>query len=87
MMRKLSRDIQHYFPLMGILVAGLVGFLVFSYDRNFQAAIAVAVALSYVVWGLVHHYIHKDLHTSVIIEYLAIAIVGLVAVFSVLFRA
>jgi len=86
-MRKLSRDIQHYFPLMGILVAGLVGFLVFSYDRNFQAAIAVAVALSYVVWGLVHHYIHKDLHTSVIIEYLAIAIVGLVAVFSVLFRA
>lgn len=85
-MKKLSRDIQHYLPLVGILVAGLVGFLVFSYDRNFQAAIAVAVAVSYVVWGLVHHYIHKDLHTSVIVEYLAIAIVGLVAVFSVLFR-
>jgi EamA domain-containing membrane protein RarD len=86
-MKKLSRDIQHYLPLVGILVAGLVGFLVFSYDRNFQAAIAIAVAVSYVVWGLVHHYIHKDLHASVIVEYLAIAIIGLVAIFSVLFRA
>jgi len=86
-MKKLSRDIQHYLPLFGILVAGLVGFSIFSYDRNFQAAIAVAVAVSYIVWGLVHHHIHKDLHASVIVEYLAIAIVGLVAVFSVLFRA
>ena len=86
-MRKLSRDIQHYLPLVGILIAGLVGIMFFNYDRNFQAAIAVALALSYVVWGLVHHHIHKDLRTSVIIEYLAIAIVGLVAVFSVLFRA
>jgi EamA domain-containing membrane protein RarD len=86
-MKKFSRDIQHYLPLVGILVAGLVGFIVFSYDRNFQVAIAVAVAISYVVWGLVHHHIHKDLHASVVIEYLAIAVIGLVAVFSVLFRA
>ena len=86
-MRKLTRDIQHYLPLVGIVVAGLVGFVIFGYDRNFQAVISVAVAISYVVWGLVHHHIHKDLHASVILEYMAIAIVGLVAVFSVLFRA
>lgn len=87
MVRRATRKIQHYLPLVGILVAGLVGFVVFGYDRNFQAAIAVAVAISYVVWGLVHHHIHKDLHVSVVIEYLAIAIVGLVVLFSVLFRA
>jgi EamA domain-containing membrane protein RarD len=86
-MKKLTRDIQHYLPLVGIFTAGLLGFVIFSYDKNFQAVISVAVATSYVVWGLVHHHIHRDLHTSVIVEYLAIAIVGLVAVFSVLFRA
>lgn len=87
MMKKFSRDMQHYLPLIGILFAGLVGFMVFGYDKNFQAAIAVAVAVSYVVWGLVHHHIHKDLHASVIVEYLAIAIVGVVVIFSVLYRA
>lgn len=87
MVKRASRQLQHYLPLVGILVAGLVGFVAFGYDKNFQAAIAVAAAISYVVWGLVHHHIHKDLHFSVVIEYVAIAIVGLVVLFSVLFRA
>lgn len=87
MVKRVTRHLQHYLPLLGILVAGLFGFILFSYDRNFQAAIGVALAISYVVWGLVHHHIHKDLHLSVVVEYLAIAAIGLVVMFSVLFRA
>ena len=87
MVKRVTRHIQHYLPLIGILGAGLVGLVVFSYDKSFQAAIAVATAISYVVWGLVHHHIHKDLHASVVVEYVMIAIVGMVVLFSVLFRA
>lgn len=86
-MAKVSRHVQHYTPLLGILAAGFLGFLLFSYDRNFQAAIVVAVAAGYVSWGFVHHHLHQDLELSVIIEYLAVAIVGVVVVFSILFRA
>ncbi|MBN1169241.1 hypothetical protein JXA63_05115 [Candidatus Woesebacteria bacterium] len=81
------KHIQHYLPLLGIFGAGLIGFYIFSYDRLFQFFIAIAVSLSYVTWGLVHHHIHQDFHLSILVEYLVIAILGLVVVFSVLFQA
>jgi len=79
--------IQHYVPLFGILFACIVGFSVFSYDRLFQMTVVLGSSLAYVAWGVVHHYIHKDLHLSVIIEYITIAALGVSVVFLLLFRA
>lgn len=87
MIRRTTRHIQHYLPLVGIIVAGVFGFVVFSYDRRFQAAITIATAAGYFVWGMVHHHLHRDLHFPVVLEYLAIAALGVVIVFSLLFRA
>lgn len=87
MIKKTARHIQHYFPLVGILVAGAFGFVYFSYDKTFQASIVIATAVGYFVWGMIHHHLHRDLHLSVVLEYLAIAILGIVIVFSLLFRA
>lgn len=86
-MKDVSHHIAHYLPLIVVLFAGILGFFVFTYDKAFQGVIVVAVAASYVSWGLVHHFIHGDLNISVVIEYLAIAILGVTLVFSVLFRA
>ncbi|OGM20602.1 hypothetical protein A2955_03205 [Candidatus Woesebacteria bacterium RIFCSPLOWO2_01_FULL_37_19] len=86
-MHKLTRHIQHYLPLIGVFLVGILGFRMFAYDRVFQSVIVVATAASYVAWGFVHHHIHDDLHLSVILEYIAIAFLGVVIVFSVLFRA
>lgn len=85
-MKKVTNHIYHYIPLIGILLAGFVGMFYFSYDRTFQFVIITAMSLSYVTWGVVHHFVHDDLHISIIFEYIAIAVLGLVAVFSVLFR-
>ena len=84
-MKKHAKHIPHYLSLIGIFAAGLIGFLLFSYDRTFQIAITIAIAISYVVWGLVHHHLHEDLHLSVIIEYIVVAALGLVIVFSLVF--
>ncbi len=86
-MRSFSRHLPHYFALFGVLIVGLLAFLFFSYDRLFQASVAVALAASYVSWGIVHHWLHHDLHLSVVIEYIAVACLGLVMVFSLIFRA
>lgn len=86
-MRYITRHLSHYLPLVGILAAGVLGFLSFSYDKTFQAMIAVATAVAYVVWGVVHHHLHRDLHFSVFIEYIAVAGLGVVIIFSLLFRA
>ena len=85
-MRRISKHLQHYLPLLGILSAGVFGFTVFSYDKIFQIILAISTACAYVSWGIIHHHIHKDLHPSVVVEYFAIAILGIVIVFSLLFR-
>jgi hypothetical protein len=72
--------------LFGILLAGFVGLILFSYDKNFQVAVALALSLSYVAWGLAHHYLHKDLHLETFIEYLVVAALGFVIIFSLLLR-
>lgn len=86
-MKSISRHFPHYFPLIGIFVAGFIGIYLFSYDKVFQIALAASVAISYVVWGVVHHKIHKDLYLEVVIEYLAVATLGLVIILSLLINS
>ena len=85
-MKSFLKHLPHYLSLIGILLAGVFAFLFFSYDKLFQVGAVVATATSYVAWGIVHHAIHKDLYLSVIIEYLVVACLGLVIVFSLIFR-
>jgi len=85
-MKSFVRDLPHYMLLIGILLAGFAGLTLFSYDRNFQIAVALATGISYVSWGLIHHHIHKDLHFEVFMEYLAVAILGTVILFSLILQ-
>ena len=70
-----------------MLIAGFLGFNLFTYDRAFQSAIIISSAGGYVVWGIIHHHIHKDLHMSIVLEYVAVATLGIVIIFTLLFRA
>jgi len=81
------KHLSHYAALFGILLAGFAGLILFSYDRNFQIAVSVATVLSYVAWGVIHHFLHKDLHLETFIEYFAIATLGLIILFTLVIRA
>ena len=83
----MTHHIKHYLPLFGILATAFVGFIIFRYDRDFQAAIILAASTGYVVWGIMHHFIHKDLTTQIVLEYVAVAVLGVTLVFSVIMRA
>ena len=85
--KKITKHASHYLPLFGMLTATVIGFSLFPYDKLFQLALGIAGASGYVSWGLVHHHIHKDLHLSVVLEYLSIASLGVVILFFILFRA
>ena len=85
-MKSITKHLSHYMALFGILLAGFAGLILFSYDKNFQVAVALALSLSYVAWGLAHHYLHKDLHLETFIEYLVVAALGFVIIFSLLLR-
>ena len=86
MIKKVVKHIPHYISLFGIFMAALLAFYFFSYDRFFLSGVSVAVAASYVSWGVIHHLIHKDLYPAVVIEYIAVSVLGLVIVLSLIFR-
>lgn len=85
-MRNFARHLPHYMLLFGILFAGFAGLILFSYDKDFQIAIAIATAVSYVIWGVTHHYLHRDLHLEVFIEYIAVAFLGSTILLSLILR-
>lgn len=74
----------HFLILFGIFSLAILGFILFPTDRAFRAALVVAVSVSYVAWGIVHHWVHKDLYFEVVLEYLAIAVLGSIITLSVL---
>jgi hypothetical protein len=58
----------------------------FTYDPASQFVIFVAMASSYVVWGVVHHYFHRDLHPRIIAEYVLIALLAVLFFVSLILR-
>lgn len=86
MMKELSKHAPHYISLFGIIILAIVGFYIFSWDRAFQIAILVGVAVAYVAWGAVHHSIHKNFSLSVFLEYVVVATLGLTVVLSLILR-
>lgn len=85
-MHYLTKHLPHHFSLIGIIAAGFLGLLFFSYDKGFQSAIVIATSTSFVVWGIVHHHIHDDLHPKVVLEYIATAVFGAVILLAVIWR-
>ncbi len=76
----------HYIPLIGIALFGIIGFMQFSYDTRFVSALIIAVSTSYVSWGIIHHTIHKDICLAIILEYVAVAILGSIIALSLISR-
>ena len=86
-MTDFKRHFSHYFSLIGIMVATVVGFFAFSYDKNFQLAVITAFCVAYFFWGVVHHIVHKNLSLQIMIEYAVFAALGFVIGVSVIFRS
>lgn len=85
-MKTFIKDLSHYLVLFGILLAGFAGLILFSYDKTFQTAVASALVAAYATWGIAHHYLHEELRIETVIEYLVVAILGFVIIFSIIIR-
>ena len=84
MNKKHLKHLPHFVPLLGIFGAGILAFLLFSYDKQFQIGVAVSVAAAHLTWGIVHHMVHGDVTPEIILESLAVSVLGLAAILSVI---
>jgi multisubunit Na+/H+ antiporter MnhG subunit len=83
-MHKLIQQTPYYIPLFAIFVIGAFGFFAFSFDRMFQTGIVTGIGVAHVVWGVVYHFIHRDLTPLIVLEYIVFAVFGVAAVLMVL---
>ncbi len=76
MLHEATQHLAHYFTLVGIVLVALWGFLSFPQDQMFQSVIAISFGVSFVAWGIIHHHIHEELHSKIVLEYIATAFFG-----------
>ena len=81
------RHPMHYFTLLTVQLVGLWGIFWFTRQPGLQMIILASMAVSYVVWGIVHHREHHDLHIKIVAEYLLIAILVVLIFGSLLFTS
>ena len=82
---KSFRHITHYAVMLFIMIAGIVSIVFTGRNLSTQTGIIVMLALSYLIWGIVHHSLENTLHSEVVIEYLLLAVLGAGCVLSVLY--
>lgn len=74
----------YYLFLFLILVAAVSVISVFAYNKSLQIAILLFVSICYVALGIIHHVIHHTITTKIVIEYIAIAVLGMSVILFVL---
>ncbi len=74
--KKINEHLLYYISLFIILFLGFILIISLSVNKSLQLAVFIVLALFYVIWGLLHHYMNHELMTKVVVEYILIASLG-----------
>jgi len=84
-MRERSHKHSYYYLLVGLIqVVGLLLVIAAGGNKQIQLTFIVLIAVLYVFWGVIHHKIHHDLHTKIVVEYVAMASLGIALMYLLL---
>ncbi|CAN5196015.1 hypothetical protein BH09PAT1_BH09PAT1_8160 [soil metagenome] len=81
MVAKFQSHKVYYLLLVGMEALGFVLVLFAKGDKQLELTYIVLATFFYLIWALVHHYIHHDLHTKVVIEYCLLSALGIAVMF------
>ncbi len=89
-MKHHNKNIIHHTYLHPLVLCIIFGFTIlaislFQGKPDLQFLVGFIAAMSYILWGIVYHYIEGDLYVKVMIEYVLIAGIGLAILYTVLF--
>jgi len=82
--RKPPPHYSHYVALVSIIGAGFSLFLYYRFNQIAQAYVIFLTAVSYAIWGIVHHKLSHYLTIEIIFEYLLVAAIGSLMVISLI---
>lgn len=87
LIKEIRKHSNHYLVLLVILDIGAGMFYFLRFSPSYQVLVLLATSLSYLLWGIIHHWLAEDLHFKVVLEYLLVALLANLLILSLLFRA
>jgi hypothetical protein len=90
-LKNLDQETRHnllHYSVLVVMMNIIVGaFLFFSFEQLYQMIIVLIAGIAYVLWGIIHHQVNDDLHSKVIFEYVLVALLAELIIFSLILRA
>jgi hypothetical protein len=80
----MKQSITHFLVLIAILALGIFTFIYVRPNTTLQLFVGIITAVTYVLWGFIHHAIKKDLHRKIMVEYLLIGTIAIVLLVTML---
>lgn len=80
----MKKHFGYYVSFILILLGSI--YLVFQNqgDKTLVLRFVGLFALSYIVWGILHHMVHHSVTLRIVIEYIVVALLGVAVIFFIL---
>ena len=76
----MRKHLFYYIGLVAMILVGMLLIIQYAANKQSQMVIVVGLGVLYVCWGVIHHYLHHNLRARIVLEYVAVASLGVVAI-------
>jgi len=83
--KEIKQKPLEYLSLAIIFIIGLVIYFFANISSHTQRLVVYFMAACYFFWSIIHHYRRGDLSVSVVVEYLVMALLGIILLTVTLF--
>lgn len=74
---EIKTHLVHYLILIFIILVGGISFIFFQ-DHIIRFTIGLLLVVSYILWGIFHHFLESNLNSKIVIEYILIGILSII---------
>ena len=85
-MHRIHTSSWHYFILITGLAILTIMFVIFREQIYAEKIIIILLGSFYFGWGMLHHFLNKDWHIKIVLEYFGIAVIGVLILLSLTTR-
>ncbi len=76
----------HYLILVAIFGLAVLGIIGFSSSQLATQIVVIGLVIAYILWGIGHHLIKKDLTVFIVLEYVLVGLLAGVVLAAVIFQ-
>jgi len=80
----MSKHLFYYLTMIAVLIIGLLLVTNYQQQKQMQMMTVVVLGVVYAGWGIIHHKIHHSLRPRIVLEYVAVAALGIAAILFIL---